>query len=51
MWNYLKPLIYFILALAVFMFASTGHAETENQKTLSPYFILKTEIPPWTAFP
>jgi len=51
MWNYLKPLIYFILALAVFMFASTGHAETENQKTLSPYFYIENGDPSVDRFP
>jgi len=51
MWNYLKPLIYFILALAVFMFASTGRAETENQKTLSPYFFIENGDPSVDRFP
>jgi Ca-activated chloride channel family protein len=51
MWNYLKPLIYFILALAVFMFASMGRAETENQKTLSPYFFIENGDPSVDRFP
>jgi Ca-activated chloride channel family protein len=51
MWNYLKPLIFFILALAVFMFASMGRAETENQKTLSPYFYIENGDPSVDRFP
>jgi Ca-activated chloride channel family protein len=51
MWNYLKPLIFFILALAVFMFASLGRAETENQKTLSPYFFIENGDPSVDRFP
>ena len=51
MWNYLKPLIFFILALAVFMFASMARAETENQKTLSPYFFIENGDPSVDRFP
>jgi Ca-activated chloride channel family protein len=51
MWKYLKPLIFFILALAVFMFASMGRAETENQKTLSPYFYIENGDPSVDRFP
>ncbi len=51
MWNYLKPLIFFILALAVFMFASMARAETENQKTLSPYFFIENGDPSVDHFP
>ncbi len=51
MYKYLKPLIYFILALAFFMFASMGRAETENQKTLSPYFFIENGDPSVDRFP
>jgi Ca-activated chloride channel family protein len=51
MFTYLKPLIYFILALAFFMFASMGRAETENQKTLSPYFFIENGDPSVDRFP
>jgi len=41
MYNNLKPLIYFIIALAFLMVASMGRAETKNEKTLSPYFFIE----------
>ena len=49
--KYLKPLIYFILALTFFMVASMGRAETENEKTLSPYFFIENGDPSVDRFP
>jgi Ca-activated chloride channel family protein len=51
MFKHLKPLFYFILALAFFMVASMGRAETENQKTLSPYFFIENGDPSVDRFP
>jgi len=51
MLKHLKPLIYFILALIFFAVASMGRAETENQKTLSPYFFIENGDPSVDPFP
>ena len=51
MFKYLKPLIYFILALIFFAVASMGRAETENEKTLSPYFFIENGDPSVDRFP